>query len=97
MIIDENNIKLSKEIYIVHSTSGGGDGSKNDPYKAPNGNLDSLISLFGESVKIYLGTGVFLTKGFKAPKSLILIGEGKNKTVIKNRVSIANLSFILES
>ena len=83
MIIDENNIKLSKEIYIVHSTSGGGDGSKNDPYKAPNGNLDSLISLFGESVKIYLGTGVFLTKGFKAPKSLILIGEGKNKTVIK--------------
>lgn len=93
-VIDDTT-PLTKEIYVISSSTTGGTGTKTDPHKAQNGNIDFLIAVFGDSCSVHLAAGNYVTRGFKAPKSFILQGEGKNNTVLKlmDNVRTANFNY----
>lgn len=81
-VIDET-VPLNREIYIISASYNGGSGTKTDPYKVLNGNIDLLIANFGDSCKVHFAAGNYTTKGFKVPKNFILLGAGKDLTYLK--------------
>ena len=90
-----DNIQLTKEIFIAIDIVSNGDGTKDKPFKAPGGHLDGFVSQFGNSIKVNLFPGHYVTRGFRVPENFILEGLGAHKedTVIRLIGNVGDTNF----
>jgi hypothetical protein len=92
-IIDEN-IRLDKEIYVVAETSDGsikGKGTQSNPYRLND--LDILVPLLGNSIKINLLPGIYFTNGFRVPPWFIILGSNRKDVIIRLKSDIKQKNF----
>lgn len=87
----------ANEWYISQNTNTTGDGSINHPFKSLNEGLD--ISNHGDT--IYLKNGTYILNNYKINKTIKIIGENKDKTIISGnnttrifKIENGNLSLI---